>query len=503
MRKHHLSVIKAFPFVATMCGGLLVFLTCVAPVAAGELRAGTAAVKITPSLGTPMAGYYGARGSEGVLDDLYAKATVLDDGRTKVAMVTCDLIDLPRSVVVEARRIIVEKTGIPTGCVMISATHTHTGPALLGESSLDELVTGGSKLSHDYTEQLPKWIAQAVERANGRLTPARIFYGQETESGMSFIRRYWMKDGSVGWNPGKLNPNIIRPIGTIDPQVNVVYAETPGNSSGTSDQITADGSHRTAASGSKPLLTYVNFANHLDTTGGMLISADFPATLARRLADYKGPEMLTMFTNGTCGNINHLDVQSSVGQTNPEEARRLGTILSAAVLKSYMRLKDVGDVTLRTRNELVRLPLMPYTEDELRTARDIAASNGKKGTFLEQVKAYRVLDVAAMNGKPHEVEVQVFALGQDIAWVALQGEIFVELGRSIKTVSLFRQTNVVTLANGVSYYVPHRSAYAEGQYEVISSWYAEGAGELLVTTAIRLLAELHRDAAGGTRQSCL
>jgi hypothetical protein len=466
------------------------------PAAADELRLGTAAVKITPPLGTPMAGYYGARGSQGVLDDLYAKAAVLSDGRTKVALVACDLIGLPREVVVEARRLIAEKTGIAADSAMISATHTHTGPAVVGDSLLDELVTGGSKLSQDYTRQLPSRIAEAVAQANDRLAAARISYGSKDEPEMSFIRRFWMKDGTVGWNPGKLNANVIRPIGTIDPQVNVVYAETSGKPVGAPDRITADGSHHVEASGSKPLLTYVNFANHLDTTGGRLISADFPATLARRLADYKGPEMLTMFANGTCGNINHLDVGSAVGQTGPEEARRLGTILAATVLKSYMRLKDVEDTTLRVRRDVLQLPLAGFTEEDLRAARQIASRNGKGAAFLEQVKAYRVLDVAARNGKPYEVDVQVFALGREIAWVALPGEVFVELGRSVKTASPFRQTNVVELSNGVSYYVPNRSAYAEGQYEVVSTRFAEGAGEMLVTSAIRLLAELHRDAGG-------
>ena len=76
-----------------------------------------------------------------------------------------------------------------------------------------------------------------------------------------------------------------------------------------------------------------------------------------------------------------------------------------------------------------------------------------------------------------------------------------ELGLSIKAASQFRQTNVVGLANGASHYVPHRSAYAEGQYEVVSTRYAEGAGELLVTTAIRLLDELHRETTSETAAS--
>ena len=99
-------------------------------------------------------------------------------------------------------------------------------------------------------------------------------------------------------------------------------------------------------------------------------------------------------------------------------------------------------------------------------------------------------------GRPVQVEVQVMTLGSDVAWVALPGEIFVELGLSVKAASPFRQTNVVELANGGFYYVPHRSAYAEGQYEVISTRYAEGSGEMLVTAAIGLLGELHKQAIG-------
>jgi hypothetical protein len=265
--------------------------------------------------------------------------------------------------------------------------------------------------------------------------------------------------------------------------------------------MAADGSHHTVASDRKPLLTYVNYANHLDTTGGALISADFPGTIAQLLADYKGPGMLTIFANGTCGNINHLDVTSATPQTSPEEAKRIGTILAGAVRKTYPHLTAVGDTTLRVRREVVLLPLAKFTDDELHDARDIVAKNGDNKPFLEQVKAYRIVDVAAREGKPFEVDVQVFSLGSQIAWVALPGECFVELGMNIKAASPFRQTNVIELANGGESYIPNRSAFAEGQYEVVSPRYAEGAGENLVTTAIRLLGELHRDAAGETAKN--
>src|SRR5262245_44750239 len=50
-----------------------------------ELRVGAAAVGITPPDGTPMAGYYHERGSDGVHDGLFAKALVLDSGGSRAA----------------------------------------------------------------------------------------------------------------------------------------------------------------------------------------------------------------------------------------------------------------------------------------------------------------------------------------------------------------------------------------------------------------------------------
>jgi neutral ceramidase len=95
------------------------FLTAAAtPARAADLRVGAAAVNITPPLGIPLAGYYHARGADGVIDDLFAKALVLDDGQTQAALVVCDLISVPRDTVVEARQLI-EQLSIPGRQVMI------------------------------------------------------------------------------------------------------------------------------------------------------------------------------------------------------------------------------------------------------------------------------------------------------------------------------------------------------------------------------------------------
>jgi hypothetical protein len=350
---------------------------------------------------------------------------------------------------------------------MISATHTHTGPVLSRESARDDR-DGGNDLVKKYTADLPSKIAQGVVEAHGRLVPVRTSYARGHEDRLAFTRRFWMKDGTVGWNPGKHNANTIRPVGPIDPEIGVVYFETAG---------------------AKPLLTYVNYAMHADTTGGSKCWPDFPGVLARRLAEYKGAEMLTIFANGACGNLNHINVQWSDRQHGPEEAIRLGTILAGDVLKIYMDLKLAGDGALRVRSEALSLPLAPVTEKDVAEAREVIR-RGAKAKFLEQVQAYKALDVAARKDRPWEAEVQVMTLGRELAWVALPGEVFVELGLSIKAASPFPQTHIVELANGSFGYIPNRSAYAEGNYEVVSARCAEGSGEMLVTAAIRMLAEL-------------
>ena len=196
----------------------------------------------------------------------------------------------------EARRQIEAATGIPGAHVMISATHTHTGPVINRESSLDELVGATSDLGRRYTEKLPELIAKSVIDANKKLAPARASAALGKEEGLSFNRRFVMKDGSVSWNPAKRNPDVVRPAGPIDPDVGVVYFDTPKNA---------------------PVATYVNFAMHPDTVGGEGVSADYPGVLSKLLAGYRGPDMLTVFANGCCGNINHRDVSWLDRQKGP------------------------------------------------------------------------------------------------------------------------------------------------------------------------------------------
>ena len=177
-----------------------------------------------------------------------------------------------------------------------------------------------------------------------------------------------------GVDPGKLNPKIEKPAGPIDPAVSVVYFEL------------ADGA---------PMVSYVNFSMHPDTVGGLQISADYAGPLCNTLARIKGDSMITMFTNGTCGDINHVNVNTKDAQKGFDEARRIGTILAGEVIKTYARLKPIDADAVRF-SEVVTLQLPKFTSEELQKARQTAVKFGKDmPPFLQRVNAFKVIDVAA------------------------------------------------------------------------------------------------------------
>src|SRR5580704_14044918 len=99
------------------------------PAASGyPFKVGMAEIDITPPIGHRMAGYFEERFATGVHDPLMAKAIVLQQGKTEVAMVFCDLVGLSLHVTTNARVIVSRETGIPITNIFMAATHSHTGP---------------------------------------------------------------------------------------------------------------------------------------------------------------------------------------------------------------------------------------------------------------------------------------------------------------------------------------------------------------------------------------
>lgn len=147
-----------------------------APAPERRLRAGAAAIKITPALSRPVyiAGYENNRVAESVHDDLWVRALVLDDGATRMAVVACDLIGLSNT---RVRAIRSRIKAVPSENVLIAATHVHSGPDTLGLWGPSALQTGIDPI---YMTRLEDRIVAAIDSAAANIQPVTLSIGSTT-----------------------------------------------------------------------------------------------------------------------------------------------------------------------------------------------------------------------------------------------------------------------------------------------------------------------------------
>ena len=140
-----------------------------------------------------------------------------------------------------------------------------------------------------------------------------------------------------------------------------------------------------------------------------------------------------------------------------------------------------------------------FTAEEVEQAKkDIHKVGTRDLSFLDQVKAYKILAVQGRGGSTLGLEVQVFRLSDEVAVVGLPGEVFVDLGLAIKEASPFPVTLVVELCQDAPGYIPTKKAFAEGSYETVNSRIAPGGGEMMADAAAQLLRELVPVQQGGS-----
>ncbi len=438
-----------------------------------ELTAGLAVIDITPPIPYRMSGYFNERLSTGISNPLRAKVIVLGQGNERAALVFCDIIGISPDVSLRVRRQAAEKIGIPATNILIAATHSHTGPLYFGAlrkhfHDLAVAEQGSDPYEKvDYPSELVSKIFKAVTQASEAAKPVRLKAGAAEQRGLSFNRRFHMKDGTVRFNPGVLNPDIVRTAGPIDPEVGIVF-------------------FKEAESGSAAA-ALVNFTLHLDTVGGTKYAADYPFYLEQSLREKYGDEFVLLFGTGTCGDINHIDV------TKKERLKTdyIGNTLAQTIKARAESLVTIDSPRLAVRSEVVVVPLQRYSQEKVAWARESIKKVGTRElSFLEQVEAYKILALEMRNSETIGLEVQVFRLSHDVAVVGLPGEVFVDLGLAIKRASPFATTLVIELCQDAPGYIPTRKAFAEGSYETVNSRIAPGGGEIMADTAVRLLKEL-------------
>lgn len=420
-----------------------------------------------------MAGYAMQRRAEAVLDELFATAMAIQlHGRT-VLFVGVDVLALAASSVAAIRRHVEDTTGVDGAHILIAASHTHTGPTTVRifDTVPDEA----------WLDVFHRQVASVAIEAFHGMEPATLHLGHATCTTLQYNRRTLDADGRAQMTLDQdADRSGLRVEGPTDPSVDVLSAKR------------IDGTTLGIA---------VNYANHLDVPTGARYSADYPGVLRDALHDRVAGRPVTIFLNGACGNLEHIDPLDPEAletrdryddRAGPQKMEELGLALANAALEALRNDEPlVQSQPPHVLSDVLHLPVRAVDPPLLDWAHQILGSGD--ATLHERIFANETVLVNGKHGQTVPFEVNAFRLGE-LAIVGLPAEVFVELGLEIKTRSPFTTTMIVELANGWVGYLPTERAFEAGGYEVRtcrSSQLEPDAARRIVDAAVALLHALH------------
>jgi hypothetical protein len=452
-------------------------LSCVAPVRAQQFRAGAATSNITPEIGSQIVGGFAPFPSTHVHDELHARCLVLDDGKTRLALVVCDLLGIHRGVSDEARRIIQERLGIPRENVLISATHTHSAASALGRDRFQH-----DQELDEYQRFVARRIADGVQRAANLLRPAEIGLGTAQAPEHVFNRRWFMKPGTMPPNPFggidqvKMNPpagseNLLEPAGPTDPTVSFVAVREPAG---------------------RPIAVFTAYSLHyVGGVGSGHISADYFGMycchLARLLkAEHQDPPFVASMANGTSGDINNINFRQPRPRQEPyAQMRHVAEDVAAKVHQALGQVQYRSQVTLDARYREPTVAWRRPTAEQLAWAtQTLAKGPPPPGRVdLSYIYAERVSKLAEYP-ETTTVPIQVLRIG-DLAIGTMPCEVFCEIGLEFRSRSALQPAFMVSLNHGYFGYLPTPRHHRLGGYE---TWL--GTNRLEVEASEKLLRDL-------------
>lgn len=435
------------------------------------MRAGFASTSITPPPGREIPGLFERRIAEGVHDDLFARAAVLDDGLRTVALVQVDAIKVSEDVVAEARSEASRFCGIPKDACFIAATHTHSGgPCFAGFAA---------EADASYQAYVVQQIAFSIAEAHRRLRPVLPGAGAALAEGVAFNRRFIMNDGRQMTHPGKMNPGIAEPAGPADPTVTVVGFANPADL--------------------RPVGCIVTFACHATHMNGYLYSADYPKFIVDTLRAVHGPDFGVVFLNGACGDVTQVDNRSPrPGEFGLYWCERTGRTVGAAALQAMARMDFLREATIDARAARIRAAIRTPAPAALKAARELLKRKKVTHTDVETIYASELFEVEKMRRQTpnRTLEVMAVRIADAVLW-GVPGEYFQSFARQVREASPFAHTCCIELANGYNGYICTPEAFGGG-YEprtARSSFLEPAAGNRIASAAKRLCASLHASAA--------
>lgn len=427
----------------------------------GTFLAGASTIDITPPIGVELAGYSKRQApATGIHDRLQAAAVVFDDRRQKSAICSVDVLGVQPFLVEAVRRRVSYLTSMKPERIMIVGTHTHSAPRLRAPTRANQV----------WVKELEDALVQVLVEAD--------YYRQEGRLGAA--------TGAVaGIGGNRRDPE----HGLVDPAVQVVAVEH--------------------VESGRQIAVLVGHACHATVLGAdnLEVSADFPGQLRRYLRDELSGEPAVLFLNGACGDINpggYSAEAAGLGKSIPgrtfERCAEIGEQLGREVVRLLTTIEPRGPLRVESGSAHLELPLkqipLPAEAEERRAAaeRKLAESPGEEAElelFYATIHAGQANRFYYAPNQQLEADVQGMSVG-DIVFVGCPGEVFVELGQSLKQRSPFGTTFIVGYANDEIGYFPTPDALASGSgYEVLVSLVGQVAIARFTEATGRLTEELH------------
>jgi hypothetical protein len=432
-------------------------------------RAGVACCDVTPVDSQFLFGYpHVQRMSDGVHDPLLASALYLHDGQTEVVFVAVDIAYLTKQHVAKVRSEISKKTGIPEPCIMVTATHTHSGPITveLLSNAGDYVVP---KPDPSCVQLLLEGIATAGIEAKANAEPAEFAFLCPDVPGLGTNRH----------DPG--GPSILE-VPTL-----VVGARNEQRVLGL---MCVCSMHPTVL--------------HEDS---QVVSGDFPGCARQNLQRHFGEQVVFVYHMGASGNQSPRYV---VTANTMSEAERLGEIFSQQIIDSYEGVDHQGDWSLNCVSDAIELPLRTmasvadaesredsarkHLEDLQLNLTDKAAVRTAECDWFGATESF-ALAQAQQDGRLQAVaescmpaEIQIIGIGP-WKFVGWQGEVFTEFALQVR--ETHPEAIVITLANGeLQGYLVTEEAIRNNRYEALNAIFASpDSGEALVSRTKALLSE--------------
>lgn len=441
-----------------------------------RLRAGAATSNITLPLGAANGGVIARGGlAKHIHDELRVRCLALDDGRTRIAFAICDLRMVGREVVEQVKELVREASGLPPENVLISATHTHAAPAVIGMHTSD--------VDNWYRDFVAARIADGLSRAITNLAPARIGWAVGSVPKHVFNRRWFMRDGVISpdpfggqtdrvrTNPPRASEDLLKPAGPIDPELAILSVQH------------ADG---------RPLALLANYSLHY--IGGYApghVSADYFAVFADRIqqligADRLDPPFVAMMSNGTSGDINNIDFRGPRQRYAPwARMREVAYDVAEEAFRVYNQITYRDDAPLAACTTELQLGVRRPDAQRIEWARGILKEDTNPARLTRpEIYASEALELAKF---PEKVPVLLQAIRiAELGIAAIPCEVFAETGLAIKASSPLRPTFTIELANGYNGYLPTPEQHELGGYETwpARSSYLETQAEPKIRNAV-------------------